>query len=320
MGAALRVGTADLWQFCAFPVADAWWINGARVQVRPDATIRVASAVPGGRSIHLDLQDVDRPLAFSLPLAPRQFEPLYTFDPQSPASIDAVLKTFEGWMQPMVAQFALASSIFDQESVLGSASHHVTSNGELIAVVNMRGDCGVLPTATVADFENAMWQRLPVAVAPIPEHFVRSGLAPLMWHFAMRTVRDVLPQRYYSEPIYFRRPPRLPQRLLTDAHLLLMRELVGGPADFRTLQQNTGLGEAALARDLAALYYVGAITTNAKRAAASSMNRPSQDGDSGTSQNHSIPHSGPDSTLPFPRVRKGIEASDPTAPAPLRPG
>ncbi|MEO7392958.1 MAG: hypothetical protein ABIU58_12340 [Ramlibacter sp.] len=319
MGATLRDGAAGLWQVCKFAVADAWWINGTRVQVRPDATIRVASGAPGGRSIHLDLQDVDRPVAFALPLAPRQFEPLYTFDPQSLASMEAVLKAFEGWMSPMIAQFALASSIFDQESVLGSASHHVTANGVLIAVVNMRGDCGVLPTATIADFEHAMWQRLPATGVPVPEHFARSSLTALMWQFAMRTLRDVLPKRYYIEPIYFRRPPRLSQRLLTDAHLLLMRELAGAPTNFKTLQQSTGLGEAALARDLAALYFVGAITTNAKRAAAGSMARQPQDADSGISQNHSIPFTGPDSMPPSHRLRKDVAAADLTAPAPLRP-
>jgi len=316
LSAALQGCSSGFWQPSKFAAGDAWWINGARVQVLPDSTIRVASGVPGTRSLHLDLQDVDRPVAFALPLAPRQFEPLCTFDPQSVPSMDATLKIFEGWLRPMMAQFCLASSIFEQESVLGSGSHHVIANGIVIAVVNMHGDSGVLPTATAADFENAMWQRLAQPQADIPDHFVRGSMAQLMWHYAMRTTREVLPKRYFTERLYFRRPPRLPQRLLTDAHLLLLRELACAPADFKTLQQNTGLGEQALARDLAALYFVGAITSNPKRAAAGAAGKGAAGPESGTSLSHSLPPSGLDSGPALMRPRQG---TDLTAPAPFGP-
>src|SRR6185369_3490688 len=151
-----------------------------------------------------------------------------------PASVRAVLEKFEGWMRPLVAQFCLAALILEQESVMRPGIHHVSADGALIAV---------------------------------PEHFVRSSLAQLMWQFALRTSRDILPARYRSGLLYFRRPPRLPARLMTDSHLLLMRELACAAGDFESLQQRTGLGARALARDLAALYFVGAITSNPKRAA-----------------------------------------------------
>ena len=318
LGAALQERSSGFWQVGNFAAGDAWWINGARVQVLPDTTIRVASGVPGARSMHLDLQDVDRPVAFALPLAPRRFEPLHTFDPASESSTNAVLKTFESWLQPMIAQFCLGANIFEQESVLRSGCHHVTVNGMLIAVVNMHGDSGVVPMATAADFENAMWQRLAEPRGAVPEQFVRTDLSQLMWHYAMRTSRDILPKRYYTDRLYFRRPPRLPQRFLTDAHLLLLRELACAPANFRTLQQSTGLAERALARDLAALYFVGAITSNAKRAAARGAARSVPDSESGGNVN-SVAAPGPDSVPPLIRLRSGVARSDLTAPAPVGP-
>jgi hypothetical protein len=308
----LQQASSSSWQIGRFADADAWCVNGAHVQVLPDSTIRIASGEPGGRSLHLDLRDVDRPVAFALPLASRRFEPLCTFHADSLASVGAVLDKFEAWVRPLIAQFYLASRILEQESVLGRGIHHVSADGVLIGVVDMRGETGVLPTAGAMDFENAMWERFPASAGRIPEHFVRSSLAHLMWQYAVRTSRDVLPERYRTGLLYFRRPPRLPPRFMTDAHLLLLRELACAPGDFEALQQRTGLGGAALARDLAALYLVGAITSNPRRAAPVAA-RPGSDSHA---QQHSVP-SGMDSEPPASLPRRPF--ADLTAPAAIGP-
>ena len=53
------------WEFAKFGDADAIWINGARTQVTGEGTLRVASGVPTGRSIQINLPDVDRPVVFA---------------------------------------------------------------------------------------------------------------------------------------------------------------------------------------------------------------------------------------------------------------
>jgi hypothetical protein len=315
--AALERSSSGTWQPGKFADADGWWVNGARVQVLPDTTVRIAPGVPGSRSLHLDLHDVDRPIAFSLPLATRQLEPLFTFDADSPGSVAAILEKFEGWLKPLMAQFCLASRILEQETVLGTGVHHVSVNGRLIAVVDMRGEIGVLPTAGPLDFDDAIWHRLPEAAA-IPDHFVRISLSQLMWQFAQRTARDVLPKRYREGTLYFRRPPRLPQRLLSDSHLLLLRELAGAPGDFVDLQQRTGLGAEAMARDLAALYFVGAITSNPKRAAPAAAPRGT-DSQLLPSQQHSVPSGLGAEAVAQPPVKRTPFISDMTAPAPIGP-
>jgi hypothetical protein len=316
LGAALERSGSGLWHIGKFAEADGWWVNGARVQVLPDGTVRIAPGVPGSRSLHLDLGDIDRPIAFSLPLATRQLEPLFTFDTGSQRSVAAVLDKFEGWLKPLMAQFCLASRILEQETVLGTGVHHVSVNGRLIAVVDMRGDIGVFPTAGPLDFDDAIWHRMPEGAA-VPDHFVRISLSQLMWQFAQRTARDVLPQRYREETIYFRRPPRLPQRLLSDSHLLVLRELACASADFADLQQRTGLGATPMARDLAALYFVGAITTNRKRAAPAVAQRGA-DSLPLPSQQHSVP-SGLDAEAASPPHKRTPFISDMTAPAPIGP-
>ena len=261
------------WEFAKFGDADALWVHGGRTQVLSATTLRVASGVPAGRSIQINMPDVDRPMAFARPL-PRNLQPELSFDLEDPESVGAVLGRLEHWLRPTIAQFCLASQILEQESALGSGVYAVMSvNGTQLATVDLRGDVAVLPSASPMDFADAMWTQRPRDGSPPLEHFSRTSLSQLMWHYALRTVRDVLPRRYRTGMLYFRRPPRLPQRLLKDSHLLVLRELSVSPGTFADLQQRTGLVGAQLAHDLAALYLVGAITSNPKRASQASLRR-----------------------------------------------
>ncbi|AEG92078.1 hypothetical protein [Ramlibacter tataouinensis] len=258
-------GAAVRWEIVPLEEADAWWINGARTQQLADGTLRVASGAPGGRSLQLDLSGIDRPIAFGLPLAPRGLTPERSFDPESPPSVAAVLAQFETLLRPLSAQFLLASQILERETALGRGSHRVVASGRLLAIVNLQGDASVLATVRAADFEKSVWEPRPTSDEPLPRGFVRTTLSHLMWQYALRTGRDVLPARYRNCTLYFRRPPRLPQRLLLDSHLLLMRELAVEPATLEQLQRRTGLAPRLLERDLGALYLVGSVTSNARR-------------------------------------------------------
>jgi hypothetical protein len=102
---------------------------------------------------------------------------------------------------------------------------------------------------------------------------------------------------------------------MKDAHLLLMRELLAQPGlNFEGLQANTGLGEAALARCLSALYVVGAITSNPRRANAAASLAGRDSVPPAASLFESV--SAPDSQLPpQPPARPPLDF---TAPAPLR--
>ncbi|MEP6792257.1 MAG: hypothetical protein ABI907_12860 [Ramlibacter sp.] len=304
-----------MWQVGKFADADAWWVNGSRLQMLPDGTVRVSPGAPTERSLQLDLAQVDRPIAFTLPLASREFRPAYTFEPCSLPSVNKLLQKFESWLQPVAAQFALAARILEQETVLGSGVYHVSINGALIAVVNMKGDIGLLPSAGPTDFDQAMWTRRPSGATDIPESFLRTTLSQLMWQYALRTTRDVLPARYRTAVVYFRRPPRISQRLITDAHLLVVRELAAAPGNFQDLQQRTGLGAAQLARNLSALYLVGSITSNPKRAGLS-RSGAGDEGDSLHHIQHSVTPSGMDSEPPS-RPGRQPAFTDLTAPAPM---
>jgi hypothetical protein len=305
---------AALWEISKLSEADAWWVSGARAKLLPGATVQVAPGGPADRALRLHLPDIDRPVAFSLPLACEGLAPAYSFDMRSPSSMAAVLEKFEAWLSPLTAQFCLASLIVEHEAALGKGVFGLGSNGRLLAVVDMHGDIAVLPGAGPADFEDADWSRRENPVTP--EHMVSVSISRLMWQYTIRTQLDVLPRHYRTDMLYFRRAPRLPQRLLGDSHLLLIRELASGPASFDTLRGRTGLSPRQLARDLAALYFVGSITSNPKRAGPCLVSRRPDERDSGA--NSSLP-AGLASMLHARAVPPPSDASDLTAPAWLGP-
>ncbi|WP_427913570.1 hypothetical protein ACPWT1_00935 [Ramlibacter sp. MMS24-I3-19] len=313
--------TRQVWDFTRPEDADALCVNGARTQLLPDGMLRVAAGVTGGRSTLIDPKELHRPIAFARPL-PHPFPPYLSFDLE-PHSVALVLRELEVMLRPLIAQFCLASQILEQEQALGSGVYHVTrTDGALVAVVDLRGDVGVLPTASALDFDGALWVSVPRQPNQMPPQFLRCSLSRLMWEYAMRTDRDVLPPRYRTETLYFRRPPRLPHRLLADAHLLILRELSSEPGNFKDLQQRTGLTPEVLAQDLAALYLVGAITSNTKRAAPlHSQPNDAMDGvpstqaafDSSRRDEGPPTRTGPQTLQPI-----GPRRADRTAPAPLQ--
>lgn len=307
-GAAAReLSTGLTWDLSEVGEADALLLNGPRAHTLPDGTLRVAPGMPAARSVHLALHELGRPIAMGLPLGTHCPPGTITFDPADEKSVQAALRQLAQALAPLVAQFCVASQILQQDSAIGAGIYHVTApHGDLLAVVNLRGDVGVLPSAYPPDIDAATWTPQPRDASPaIPSHLVRCSLSELMWAYALRTTRETLPPRYMAGPIYFRRPPRLPQRLLGDSHLLLLRELAHAPASFGQLGQRTGLDGSQLAQDLGALYLVGAITANPKRASQGGLRH------------------GPDSTSHMP---SGLRDSSPdtlrpvadlTAPAPL---
>lgn len=308
---------AMVWEPALMADCDAWWVNGAKVQWLGNETVMVPAGHAAGRSLRLRLPEVERPVAYSMPLACAEFQPVYSFQAASRRSMDAVLEKFEAWLSPLAAQFCLASHIVEHETALRSGTFHVRLNGALLAVVNIPGEIAVLPTAGPADFEEAVWSRQRPGIE-VPENFMRTTVSQLMWQYAVRTQRDVLPRHYRTGTLYYRRPPRVPQREVLDSHLLLMRELACAPTSFEVLQERCGLDPGQLARDLAALYFVGSITSNPKRAAAN--HRPRRG-------NGLEPAHGPHSSLPsalhpifsVDAVRRAPVYRDLTAPAALGP-
>src|SRR5512140_236061 len=256
------------WQLSSLGDADAWCVNGPHVQGLPDGTLRITPGLPSGRSIRINPAEIDWPVAFSTPLNVPGFKAAYLFQPQSPESVASVLTQLEGWLRPLMVQFHLASYIVEKNLDLRSAVYHVTVNGKLYALVSRRTGIGVWPIADPGEMHNAVWSHRPGMADTVPSHYIRTDFSQLMWQYATRTARDCLPPHYRTRRLFLRRAPRLPMRLLNDPSLMLVSELGTNPGTLKELSQRTGIDEPHLARHLGALYMVGSITADPKRAPA----------------------------------------------------
>lgn len=256
-----------LWRVSPFAEADAWLVSGEKCRLVGTDTLKILAGLPTERTVQLDLEEVDRPIAFSLPLASSEFDPKHTFDLTSGASLQKVLHQFESWLRPLRSQFVLGGQLIARERELLPGIYHVSHKGALLAVMDFHEwRIGVARKADPVDFELAHWDRRPLEAHDIPGHFLRSSLTQLRWIYAQRTERDVLPPRYRNKPVYFRHAPAVPTRWLRDSQLLLLRELSIEAGDFDALQRRTGLASVQLMRDLASLYFAGSVTTTPDKA------------------------------------------------------
>lgn len=305
-----------MWQACPFSEADAWLVSGAKSRLLNPDKLKVLAGRPTEHALQLNLAEIDRPVAFSLPLAPSELDPMYTFDPSSGPSLQKVLQQFEVRMRPLCCQFVLGGQLIARENQLLPGIYHVSHKGTLLAVMDFhKWHIGISPTANPLDFELARWDRRPLAARDIPEHFLPNSLSQLRWIYTQRTKHDVLPPRYRNKPVYFRHAPDVPLRWLRDSQLVLLRELSIEPATFEVLQQRSGLPSAQLARDLASLYFAGSVTTTADKAGTHGLS--SHNALLDTTQTHleATPGTRPSEPQANPRTGSRVDL---TAPAQLR--
>ena len=300
------------WQCRPFAEADAWLVSGEKSRLLNPETLKVLAGRPTERAMQLNLAEIDRPIVFSLPLASTELDPMYTFDPTSETSLHKALQELELRLRMLCCQFVLGGQLIARESQLLPGIYQVSCKGKLLAVMDFHEwRIGISPAADPVDFELARWDRRPLAARGIPGHFLPNSLAQLRWIYAQRTRRDVLPARYRSKPVYFRRAPDVPLRWLRDSQLVLLRALSVEPGSFDALLTKTGLTDAQLSRDLASLYFAGSITTTPDKAGTGSF--VNQDELLAASSDGSRPGA----LVSTPAQRRSTRRIDPTAPAQL---
>jgi DNA-binding transcriptional ArsR family regulator len=265
--ALLRTRSAVLtWEHASAADADALWVNGEAARFLYDDLVSVA---PGATApaMTLDLQALDRPTFFTLPLADERIRVPLVLDLHSAPSVDKALRRAQSVLHPLVMQLALGHEIAERLPGLTGTTYHVTQRGRLVAVVNMGGAIGIDLNMLPPHLEGAEWRPLPRAAGSVPPQFFTTSFAEVLWNYVNRVDADLLPDRYRRATIFFRAIPRVPQRLMKESHYAVLSELGAEPHSFRQLQQNVGLAEGSLAKTLAVLYYAGAVTTNPQRAA-----------------------------------------------------
>lgn len=248
---------------CADPhCADAWMISGAAVDVLGRDAVVIAHPQGSDERLTLNRAEVDRPLAFAAPL-PEGFASAEHFDAENELSVRQRLQRFEAWLRPLRSQFALGAQLVQRVHEFKGEVVHLVHEGKLLAVIDFeRWQAGLLIPARPVDLSMAEWVRRRGLSRDIPPSFIKLPLHRVLWTYAVRTQRDVLPQRYRELRIYLRRVPSIPARWFDEIHLQLLRELMARPATLADLGSRVGADPEALSHRLAALYFAGALTTD----------------------------------------------------------
>ena len=271
----LRAGAAAYrqvdWRCGRAEGADAWVIKGARIARIQDNRLRVIASEGTSTGAAFLLDAGSRPVAIATP-APQQVAqlvPLF-FDPAQDGALAGALAALDAQLHRLRRQFWAASLLVEHNATVGKALYELRAFDRVLAVADMKGAVHISPQATGEQFDQAVWRhRARKSVEALPD-FERHALAELLWAYATRTRRDLLPARYKDHSVHLRRPPRVPAELVGDVHLRIVRELAIGPASMASLAEKIGVDDKTLARSMAALYLVGSVTTNPERAWSSS--------------------------------------------------
>jgi len=267
LGKLLNTRTRVRWVDAPATDADALWVNGQHAQPLRNHMVRVPPTKPDATATILNLREISRPVAFTHPLGNGYFSPPNVFDPQSAESVAGILRTFEGELQQLCVELALGREIASRRYELRSPTFHLSLMGKLVGVVNIHAELGLSPDITAADMAEVRWSGRPAAACAIPPEFRITSMAHVMWQYVGRSDENLLPSRYSKGLIYFRRMPQVFPRMVRDAHLVLISELSTMPQSLEQLRASTGMGQKQACETLAALYFAGSITTDARRAA-----------------------------------------------------
>jgi hypothetical protein len=314
------------WERWAFMDADALWINGENAQPMRGHMVRVPAAEPGKPATVLNLKEIDRPTAFTLPIRNGYFTPPLAFDPHHTDQVADVLNQFEADLLDTAVDLTLAAEISARRHHLASPSYHLSVRGKLVGVFSVTGEIGLAQHLSPYELVQAEWAGRPPAGADVPSHFRHTTMAHLMWRYVMRNVDDLLPSRYRSGPIYWRRMPAVPSKWVREEHMLLISALSSGPQTLRGLVESSGLSDAAVRQALAALYFGGSLTTDPRKAGPAvraAPAKPHSDDEWPSSMTSAFvpPHSGipprPGQAAVPPRPGQRARGDAPTVPAPL---
>lgn len=255
-----------LWSVCDPHGADAWMICGQSVDVLGRDALVIDHPLESGQQLTLNRAEVDRPLAFSTPL-PEGFASAEFFDAVDEASVRQRLQRFEAWLRPLRTQFALGAQLVERMRDFPKGVVHLLQEEKLIAVIDMdRGQVGLHTPARPIDLDMVRWVPAAVPSHDIPPSFMRLSLHRVLWTFAVRTVRDVLPERYRERTIYLRRVPRVPARWFEESHLRFMRELMVRPGTLDEMRVRMEVTDVDIEQCVTALYYGGGLTTDPESA------------------------------------------------------
>lgn len=162
------------WRTCDPHLADAWMIAGDAVNVLGRDELVIRHPHGSGERLTLNRAEVDRPLAFAIPL-PEGFASAEFFEADSEGSVRQRLQRFEAWLRPLRTQFALGARIYDHMDQMRSGGVvHLSAGDRLLAVIDIqRWQASLLIPARPIDLAMAEWTFGAKLSLEVPPSFIR---------------------------------------------------------------------------------------------------------------------------------------------------
>lgn len=241
--------------------ADVWCINPAALG-NGKSGLYVRHQYADGSLDRLDLSSAPELLA----IGSESFEGLagvVRFDPTREASVIAAFRTLESRLAVLRCDYSLGCSlVWHQEEVAAGGVYQLLFHSRLVAVMDLGRRIAAFPlTAQPADLLRAEWVRRPAGAGRAPDFFITRTPTDLMWLYSSRTMLDILPTRYRRRPVHFRQMPRIAMEKLSPAHIRLVATLRAGPQTLSELAVLMRTSEKQVARWIAALHAVNAVST-----------------------------------------------------------
>jgi hypothetical protein len=259
-----------IWQVTDFREADALLINGDRISYSATDDLRFHMAVDGTDIVGIRPSELTLPYAISGDMAPNVAAIITQRAPNTmlydQRSIVQTLQYFEADLRPLRSLYALAAMVQERRNEIDiKHTYHLERNGVLDAIID-------LPNARVMvrnglrpfHLDEANWLTRPVSANSLPPQFSVYAMEELAWLLGMHRPNPTLAERYYTQPVYLRRMPRVRSSLLYPRHAVLLQWLSQQGCTLELLVDAMGLHAEVIVRDLHALYMCRAITTIVK--------------------------------------------------------
>lgn len=281
-----------IWQVTDFREADALLINGDRISYSDTDDLRFHMAVDGTDIMGIRPSELTLPYAISGDMSPDVAAIVTERAPNTmlydQRSIIQTLQYFEANLRPLRTLYALAAMVQERRHEIDAKrTYHLERNGVLDAIIDLPGArVMVRDGLRPFDLDASNWLTRPMSANSLPSQFSVFTLEELAWLLGMHRPHPTLASRYYTQPVYLRRMPRVRSSLLYPRHAVLLQWLSQQGCKLDLLVDAMGLRAEVIVRDLHALYMCRAITTTVKdsvlavEAGMSSGARSSVSGDS----------------------------------------
>jgi hypothetical protein len=247
------------WSEASVEEADALCIHADAVASVDGPTLTLRSRFGGPATVRTDR--LLRPVGVGGELR-EDVSACATFDANSQYSVINLFRMFEARLAPLRQEYAMGETLALRQDLLGTGNvYHLMHEGRLIAIADtIQRVFGARQPIHANVLHAADWRRRPEGAAAFPPEFIARSFADLLWTYASRSSRQVLPIDLRTGRIGLSKLPQVPMDRLNAIHVKIMSSIQRDRMTLDELVERIGGSREAIGRAVGALYWAGALS------------------------------------------------------------